>query len=67
MRFFDEYLGQKGEGDYGVKELEKIDDRAEGKVYRAIGTAARAAKAERRKEMGGNTCYSSEAVLFFDE
>lgn len=55
MRFFDEYLGQNGEGDYGVKEMEKIDDRAEGKVDSAIGTAARAAKAGRRKEIGGNT------------
>lgn len=26
--FFDDYLGEKGEGDYGVKELAKIDDRA---------------------------------------
>lgn len=29
MRFFDEYLGEKGEGDYGVKEMEKIDDSAD--------------------------------------
>lgn len=26
--FFDDYLGEEGEGDYGVKELAKIDDRA---------------------------------------
>ena len=64
MRFFDEYLGQEGESDYGAKELEKINDRAEGKVDRAIGTAARAAKAERRKGIGGNTRYIYEAVLF---
>lgn len=28
--FFDDYLGEKGEGDHGVKELSKIDDRAKG-------------------------------------
>ena len=54
MGYFDEYLGEKGEGDYGVKELAKIDDRVEGKVDKAIETAVRAAKAERRKEIGGN-------------
>ena len=28
--FFDDYLGEKGEGDYGVKELAKINERAKG-------------------------------------
>ena len=28
MRLFDEYLDEKGEGNYGVKELAKIDNRA---------------------------------------
>ena len=67
MGFFDEYLGEKGEGDYGVKELAKIDDRAEGKVDRAIETAVRAAKAERRKEISGNTRHSPEVIFFMGE
>ena len=31
MRFLDEYLGEEGEGDYGVNELAKIDNRAKEK------------------------------------
>lgn len=49
-RFLEEYLGKKGEGDYGVKELAEIDDRAKGKVDRT----ARAAKTKIVKEIGGN-------------
>ena len=41
MGLSDKYVGEKGEGDYGVKKLAKIDDMAEG-------------KADRRKEIGGN-------------
>lgn len=41
MGLSDKYVDEKGEGDYGVKKLAKIDDMAEG-------------KADRRKEIGGN-------------
>lgn len=41
MGLSNKYVGEKGEVDFGVKELAKTDDRAEG-------------KADRRKEIGGN-------------
>lgn len=41
MGLSDKYVDEKGEGDYGVKKLAKVDDMAEG-------------KAVRRKEIGGN-------------
>ena len=53
MRFFDKYLGKKGEGDYGVKELAKIDNRAKEKVDRPIETTVGAGRRRKGRKLAG--------------
>ena len=65
MGFFDEYLGEKGEGDYGVKELAKIDDRAKEKVDRAIETTVGAGERREGRKLVGTLSPDAQPLRLY--